>query len=463
MYPLKKALVNKASVLASALIALLIITSCSDSGTSTGITPLSRDAAETGAINNAALKKEDNGEHSDTDPGHSHSPDQQHGEVGNVVTATTVLALAAIPASRCGNLIQEAGEQCDAGLSGSATCTANCTLKEGKGGEIVAENFCGDGTRDAGEQCDDGNSNNADSCTQYCKLAVCGDGYTQPSNAEQCDDKNKVDTDACSNKCQRQESTAAVTTTTVTAVTNTGGGTTTVLADSTGGETVTVVTGTTDEGIITVQTAATENGQDTPALVVVADTIVPQPTTPPTTRDEAVDESSSNNAEVEQNVSAVCPYPPHIANVHILWGVPDDNSFACSHGFTGPFLTWGVCRPGIEITYKCSSGYRSNDIMTNVCQANGSWSNGAPKCRWDKKAAKKAAKEEEKAAKKAAKEEEKAAKEAEKQCAKGQVWMCAGEANCFSAGGHYIEQLSICVPSGLFMMQRQGIPNRLNM
>ena len=218
MYPLKKALVNKAGLLASALIALLVITSCSDSGTSTtGITPLSRDAADAGAINNATLKKEDNGEHSDTDPGHSHSPDQQHGEAGNVVTSTTVLALAAIPTSTCGNFIQEAGEQCDAGLSGDATCTANCTLKEGRGGEIVAENFCGDGTRDAGEQCDDGNSNNTDSCTQYCKLAVCGDGYTQPSNGEQCDDKNKVDSDGCSNACQKQGTTATLTATGVTA------------------------------------------------------------------------------------------------------------------------------------------------------------------------------------------------------------------------------------------------------
>jgi len=122
---------NKAGLLASALIALLVITSCSDSGTSTGVTPLSRDAAETGAINNANLKKEDNGEHSDTDPGHSHSPDQQHADPGDVVTTTTVLALAAIPTSTCGNFIQEAGEQCDTGLSGDATCTANCTLKEG--------------------------------------------------------------------------------------------------------------------------------------------------------------------------------------------------------------------------------------------------------------------------------------------------------------------------------------------
>jgi len=232
---------NKAGLLASTIVALLVITSCSDSGTSTtGVTPLSRDAAEAGAINNAALKREDH-DHGPQGheavgiaaPGQGEGLGHQHGEAGNVVTTTTVLALAAIPTSTCGNLIQEAGEQCDAGLSGSATCTANCELKTGKGGEIVAENFCGDGTRDAGEDCDDGNADNTDSCTQYCKKAVCGDGYTQPSNGEQCDDKNKVDGDGC-NTCQKQ-ATTVVTITTVTTVTNTGGGTTTVVADGNGG------------------------------------------------------------------------------------------------------------------------------------------------------------------------------------------------------------------------------------
>ena len=92
---------------------------------------------------------------------------------------------------------------CDDGPSGSATCTANCELKEGRGGVPVAENFCGDGTLDAGEQCDDGNADNTDSCTQYCKIAICGDGYTQPSNGEQCDDGNKNDSDSCNNSCQR--------------------------------------------------------------------------------------------------------------------------------------------------------------------------------------------------------------------------------------------------------------------
>ena len=80
---------NKAGLLGSALIALLVITSCSDSGTSTtGITPLSRDAAEAGAINNATLKKEGDHDHGPqghestgiADPGQGEGLDHQHGE-----------------------------------------------------------------------------------------------------------------------------------------------------------------------------------------------------------------------------------------------------------------------------------------------------------------------------------------------------------------------------------------------
>ena len=203
---------NKAGLLASTIVALLVITSCSDSGTSTtGVDPLSRDAAEAGAINNAALKREDH-DHGPQGheavgiaaPGQGEGLGHQHAEPPEVV-AGTVLTLATIPASSCGNFIPEAGEMCDDGPSGSATCTANCELKTGKGGEIVAENFCGDGKRRIidGEQCDDGNADNTDSCTQYCRFAACGDGYTQPSNGEQCDDGNKNDSDSCNNSCQR--------------------------------------------------------------------------------------------------------------------------------------------------------------------------------------------------------------------------------------------------------------------
>jgi len=212
---------NKAGLLASTIVALLVITSCSDSGTSTtGVDPLSRDAAEAGAINNAALKREDH-DHGPQGheavgiaaPGQGEGLGHQHAEPPEVV-AGTVLTLATIPASSCGNFIPEAGEMCDDGPSGSATCTANCELKTGKGGEIVAENFCGDGKRRIidGEQCDDGNADNTDSCTQYCRFAACGDGYTQPSNGEQCDDGNKNDSDSCNNSCQRPNNETTTTT-----------------------------------------------------------------------------------------------------------------------------------------------------------------------------------------------------------------------------------------------------------
>ena len=230
---IKKGLVNKASLLGSALVALLIITSCSDSGTSTtGVNPMSREAAESGDLDQTTLKKEgDHGHHVGADSGHSHTLDQQHAEPPEVTTSS-VLALSVNQTPVCGNFILEAGEECDDGLAGSATCFSDCTLKRGREGIPLAKNYCGDGTKDANEECDDGNDGNEDSCTQYCKIAVCGDGYTQPSNGERCDDKNRVNTDSCNNECQINavtKATTVVTTTTVTTVTNNDGGTTTVV------------------------------------------------------------------------------------------------------------------------------------------------------------------------------------------------------------------------------------------
>ena len=226
---IKKGLVNKTSLLGSALVALLIITSCSDSGTSTtGVNPMSREAAESGDLDQTTLKKEgDHGHHVGADSGHSHTLDQQHAEPPEVTTSS-VLALSANQTPVCGNFILEAGEECDDGLAGSATCFSDCTLKRGREGIPLANNYCGDGTKDANEECDDGNDGNEDSCTQYCKIAVCGDGYVQPSNGERCDDKNRINTDSCNNECQTN-ATTVVTTTTVTTVTNNDGGTTTVV------------------------------------------------------------------------------------------------------------------------------------------------------------------------------------------------------------------------------------------
>jgi cysteine-rich repeat protein len=52
---------------------------------------------------------------------------------------------------------------------------------------------------DEGEECDDGNPEDADACTNACKLAACGDGIVGPG--ELCDDGNTVDDDACTNAC----------------------------------------------------------------------------------------------------------------------------------------------------------------------------------------------------------------------------------------------------------------------
>ncbi len=70
---------------------------------------------------------------------------------------------------------------------------------------------CGNGTLDAGELCDDGNKNNTDTCTNECRLNVCGDGYVQ-AGIEACDagSQNGVmcrssygsTCNYCSNSCQ---------------------------------------------------------------------------------------------------------------------------------------------------------------------------------------------------------------------------------------------------------------------
>jgi uncharacterized repeat protein (TIGR01451 family) len=97
------------------------------------------------------------------------------------------------------------GITCQLNASDNFTCTSSCATDANCGG-------CYDGITDpdglnninqlgAGddEQCDDGNLINTDACTNTCKLAVCGDGFTGPG--EQCDDGNLIDNDACTNAC----------------------------------------------------------------------------------------------------------------------------------------------------------------------------------------------------------------------------------------------------------------------
>ena len=217
-------LINKAGLLAGALTTLLILASCSDSDTSTGVTTgkqLANDSSTQVVMHQGTAGE---GEHSNPDTNHGHSPEQQHAEPNNPTTSS-VVALLSISNPSCGNLIQEDTEQCDGGLGGNATCNTDCTLKT-LHGEVIATAACGNGIVDPGEQCDDANDSNEDDCTRFCKTPVCGDGYVQGSNGEQCDDKNRIDTDGCNNQCQRQQSTAVVTTTTVTEQVNDDGGTT---------------------------------------------------------------------------------------------------------------------------------------------------------------------------------------------------------------------------------------------
>ena len=70
------------------------------------------------------------------------------------------------------------------------------TLTIAAGGGAV----CGNNTVEAGEQCDDGNAINTDACTNICKTAVCGDGFTR-AGTETCDDGNTASGDGCSSTC----------------------------------------------------------------------------------------------------------------------------------------------------------------------------------------------------------------------------------------------------------------------
>jgi cysteine-rich repeat protein len=126
----------------------------------------------------------------------------------------------------CGNRTVDAGEECDAGPGGDATCDPDCSLSvcgdgffNDKSGEqcddMVESGFCngdgkckrptcGDGVlnRIAGEECDDGNLVSGDNCSSQCKLENCGN--TKMEAGETCDDGNRINGDGCNAFCQTE-------------------------------------------------------------------------------------------------------------------------------------------------------------------------------------------------------------------------------------------------------------------
>ena len=114
----------------------------------------------------------------------------------------------------CGNGERTADEACDDGnkVDGDG-CSADCKVVEpvfscvppGIPCHRVAR--CGDGVVQAGEDCDPGISMggsevDTDTCTRFCKLSTCGDGYVNAIAGEQCDDANTSNEDACTNSCK---------------------------------------------------------------------------------------------------------------------------------------------------------------------------------------------------------------------------------------------------------------------
>ncbi len=94
---------------------------------------------------------------------------------GVSVLGDCYVANACLVVPACGNAIQEPGEECDAGSSGNAACSASCK-----------KILCGNGKLDSGEQCDPLDPLTNQRCNEQCRVrTVCGDGRTEGS--EECD------------------------------------------------------------------------------------------------------------------------------------------------------------------------------------------------------------------------------------------------------------------------------------
>ncbi len=130
----------------------------------------------------------------------------------------------------CGNMIVEAGEDCDHGpYNADRGCNAQCLNTGSSSVKKICEDgsfcsgdkncanigdekcheqaVCGNGALEYGEDCDDGNTQTGDGCDANClhegsistAEAICGNGSVE--KGEDCDDGNTDDGDGCAKNC----------------------------------------------------------------------------------------------------------------------------------------------------------------------------------------------------------------------------------------------------------------------
>lgn len=111
--------------------------------------------------------------------------------IAGTQVATGQPALGYFNNESCGNATIEPGEDCDDGnLNNADGCSNVCRVAS-----------CGNGARLAPEECDDGNAVANDACSNNCRNPRCGDGLIHGARGELCDDGNLINGDGCSAAC----------------------------------------------------------------------------------------------------------------------------------------------------------------------------------------------------------------------------------------------------------------------
>lgn len=131
----------------------------------------------------------------DCDDGNTTTETCTYGESSCTVCDATCSSVAGAT-SYCGDSVIDAanGETCDDGPMNYTANNCNNTC------DGITPSVCGNLIVEAGEDCDDGDLFFTDACPS-CVNAACGDGYRY-SGVEACDDGNTTDGDGCTSSCE---------------------------------------------------------------------------------------------------------------------------------------------------------------------------------------------------------------------------------------------------------------------